>query len=70
MFSDEILTSLAKKMQLPTMEFIQNLGDWPLEFENPKDNGSGVAIISWCGSKDTFDIIVPTYELVEAVSFK
>uniref|UniRef100_A0A914YIK3 Glycosyl transferase CAP10 domain-containing protein n=1 Tax=Panagrolaimus superbus TaxID=310955 RepID=A0A914YIK3_9BILA len=32
MFSDEILTSLARKMQLPEIEFIQNLGDWPLEF--------------------------------------
>uniref|UniRef100_A0AC35F7H5 Glycosyl transferase CAP10 domain-containing protein n=1 Tax=Panagrolaimus sp. PS1159 TaxID=55785 RepID=A0AC35F7H5_9BILA len=64
MFSDEILTSLARKMQLPEIEFIQNLGDWPLEFSNPND--SGVAIISWCGSNDTFDIIIPTYEIVEA----
>lgn len=68
MFSDDILTSLARKMLLPDIEFIQNLGDWPLEFEDTRGNSSGVAIVSWCGSDATFDIILPTYEITEAVS--
>uniref|UniRef100_A0A915BQ13 Glycosyl transferase CAP10 domain-containing protein n=1 Tax=Parascaris univalens TaxID=6257 RepID=A0A915BQ13_PARUN len=62
-FIDEILTSIMRKMHLPNTEFIFNLGDWPLE----KKRADGVAIVSWCGSNDTMDIVVPTYELIKSV---
>ncbi|VDM25670.1 unnamed protein product [Toxocara canis] len=62
-FVDEIFTSIMRKMRLPNTEFIFNLGDWPLERKRP----NGVAIVSWCGSNDTMDIVVPTYELMKSV---
>jgi hypothetical protein len=46
---------------LPDMEFLMNLGDYPLS------NGPDpLPIISWCGSEQTHDIILPTYEITEA----
>ena len=38
-----------------------NLGDYPLS--NSKDP---LPILSWCGSDQTHDIILPTYEITEA----
>lgn len=65
MFIDKILLSLARKTKLPDMEFFTNLGDWPLSTYDflPKK----YPIFSWCGSKDSYDIILPTYELTESV---
>ena len=38
-----------------------NLGDYPLsQGEEP------LPILSWCGSEETHDIILPTYEITEA----
>lgn len=62
-FMDSILLSLARKIKLPDMEFLSNLGDWPLE---RKSNKSPLPIFSWCGSETTNDIIMPTYDLTEA----
>ena len=39
-----------------------NLGDWPL---NEKRQNTFLPIISWCGSNDSNDMILPTYELAE-----
>ena len=51
-------------MQLPDVEFIMNLGDWPLETHHkPK---TPLPILSWCGSKTTADIVLPTYDITEA----
>ncbi|KAK8382921.1 hypothetical protein O3P69_011463 [Scylla paramamosain] len=63
MFMDNILQSLLRKMLLPDIEFIINLGDWPLV--DPKVKPL-LPIFSWCGSEDTADIIMPTYDLTEA----
>lgn len=63
MFSDAILTSLARKVKLPDIEFFINLGDWPL---NNKKEKHVYPIISWCGSTDSYDIILPTYDLTES----
>ena len=65
MFVDSVMTSLARKMVLPDMEFIHNLGDWPLQ---KKTEENGVPIVSWCGSRSTMDIVLPTYELMESVN--
>lgn len=62
MFSDKILLSLARKMKLPDLEFFMNLGDWPLSTKDVK-----YPIFSWCGSNNSYDIILPTYELTESV---
>lgn len=63
MFSDSILLSLTRKAKVPDLEFFVNLGDWPLSARNLEDK---FPIFSWCGSADTTDIIMPTYELTES----
>ncbi|XP_037077196.1 protein O-glucosyltransferase 2-like [Pollicipes pollicipes] len=62
-FMDAILLSLARKARLPDMELLVNLGDWPLvkSAEPPS-----LPMFSWCGSTETDDIVMPTYELTEA----
>lgn len=62
MFMDNILLSMARKMMLPDTEFIINLGDWPLMDKK----STLLPIFSWCGSEDTADIVLPTYDLTES----
>ncbi|CAG5131230.1 unnamed protein product [Candidula unifasciata] len=64
MFADAILLSLTRKMFLSDVEFFINLGDWPLENKPLKDKP--IPIFSWCGSKQTYDIVLPTYDITEA----
>uniref|UniRef100_A0A4W3HNI8 Protein O-glucosyltransferase 3 n=1 Tax=Callorhinchus milii TaxID=7868 RepID=A0A4W3HNI8_CALMI len=64
MFSDEMLLSLARKVHLPDVEIYINVGDWPLETRQIKDNP--LPIISWCGSEDTRDIVLPTYDITRS----
>ncbi|XP_071448438.1 protein O-glucosyltransferase 2-like [Hetaerina americana] len=66
-FMDEILLSLARKVKLPDFELFVNLGDWPLiRKEDASSKEPTIPMFSWCGSKDTHDIIMPTYDLTEA----
>lgn len=62
MFADNILLSLTRKVKFPDMEMVINLGDWPLV---PK-HSELLPIFSWCGSHDTFDIVMPTYDITES----
>lgn len=62
MFADNILLSLARKVMLPNFEFVVNLGDWPLV----QKKGDLLPIFSWCGSEDTHDIVMPTYDITES----
>ncbi|XP_045191680.2 protein O-glucosyltransferase 2-like [Mercenaria mercenaria] len=64
MFSDAILLSLTKKVKLPDLEFFVNVYDWPLEKRKQTENP--LPIISWCGSDDSLDIVMPTFDLTEA----
>lgn len=64
MFSDATLLSLTRKVHLPDMEFFVNLGDWPLE--KRKVNEGPLPMFSWCGSDDSRDIVMPTYDLTES----
>ncbi|TMS06951.1 KDEL motif-containing protein 1 [Larimichthys crocea] len=64
-FMDSILLSLSRKVWLPDIEFFVNLGDWPLEKRKPTENIH--PIFSWCGSNNTRDIVMPTYDLTESV---
>lgn len=64
-FMDAILLSLTRKVSLPDVEFFVNLGDWPLEKRKPSDRLH--PIFSWCGSNNTRDIVMPTYDLTESV---
>ncbi|XP_041650707.1 protein O-glucosyltransferase 3 [Cheilinus undulatus] len=62
MFSDEMLLSLMRKVRVPDVEFYINVGDWPLETRRT----DAVPILSWCGSTDTRDIVLPTYEVTHS----
>lgn len=64
MFMDQILLSLARKVTLPDVELLVNLGDWPLERKN--HHGFRIPFFSWCGSSETSDIVMPTYDLTES----
>ncbi|XP_059382901.1 protein O-glucosyltransferase 3 [Carassius carassius] len=66
MFSDEMLLSLARKVKLPDVEFYINVGDWPMEDRKAGDEPGPLPIISWCGSTDTRDIILPTYDITHS----
>lgn len=57
-----MLLSLARKVNLPDTEFFVNLGDWPLV----TDSHEVYPIFSWCGSMDSFDIVMPTYDISES----
>jgi hypothetical protein len=46
-------------------EFVFNLGDWP----QANTSAIGLPVMSWCGSNDTDDIIVPTYKSVLSTVF-
>lgn len=61
-FADAILLSLARKVVLPDTQFFINLGDWPLV----RKTAEVLPIFSWCGSNDTFDIVLPTYDITES----
>ena len=68
MFSDEYLTTLARMFKLPDIEFMQNLGDWPLSFKNPtRHQRSEFPIVSWCGSDQNYDLVLPTYDYTRTV---
>lgn len=64
MFMDNILLSLTRKMTLPDIEMLVNLGDWPLEKLDVTQGA--IPIFSWCGSDDSRDIVMPTYDLTES----
>ncbi|XP_057346676.1 protein O-glucosyltransferase 3 isoform X3 [Manis pentadactyla] len=66
MFSDEILLSLARKVLLPDLEFYFNLGDWPLEHRKVNETPGPSPIISWCGSLNSRDVILPTYDITHS----
>ena len=52
------------QVQLPDMELIVNLGDWPL---NKRSGKMLLPTFSWCGSGDTWDIVWPTWDLIKSV---
>ncbi|XP_046961824.1 protein O-glucosyltransferase 2-like [Vanessa cardui] len=62
MFADNILLSLTRKVVLPDMELVINLGDWPLVHKDSEP----LPIFSWCGSNETLDIVMPTYDITES----
>lgn len=50
------------KVRVPDVEFFINVGDWPLETRRV----DAVPVLSWCGSTDTQDIVLPTYEVTHS----
>lgn len=63
-FIDEFLISMSHKMNLPDVEFMMNLGDWPLSTKNKFSEP--LPIVSWCRSSDSYDILLPTYDLTQS----
>ncbi|KAL7983892.1 hypothetical protein Chor_000768 [Crotalus horridus] len=53
------------KVKMPDVEFFVNLGDWPLE--KRKSSQDVHPIFSWCGSSESKDIVMPTYDLTDSV---
>lgn len=49
-------------MKVPDVEFYINVGDWPLETRTV----DVLPILSWCGSTDTRDIVLPTYDVTHS----
>ncbi|XP_068145591.1 protein O-glucosyltransferase 2-like [Drosophila tropicalis] len=67
MFMDATLSALLRVVTLPDMEFYMNLGDWPLSKKGGQQRTSGpYPIFSWCGSDDSYDITLPTYDITES----
>jgi hypothetical protein len=62
-FLDAILLSLARKVYLPDVEIIFNLGDWPFVSTEQKPH---IPLFSWCGSNDILDVFMPTYDITKA----
>uniref|UniRef100_A0A6J0UDJ2 Protein O-glucosyltransferase 3 n=1 Tax=Pogona vitticeps TaxID=103695 RepID=A0A6J0UDJ2_9SAUR len=65
-FSDEMLLSLARKVHFPDVEFYLNVADWPVEHRKANDTPSPLPILSWCGSLDSADIVLPTYDVTHS----
>ncbi|GAV08303.1 hypothetical protein RvY_18018 [Ramazzottius varieornatus] len=68
MFMDQTLLFLLRRTALPSTEFIVNLGDYPL---TSRKSGSGSSeqkqpVFSWCGNVQSFDIVMPTYDITES----
>jgi hypothetical protein len=51
-------------VKLPDLSFFINLGDWPLEKRRVTEKP--LPLISWCGSDDSLDIVLPTYDFTQA----
>jgi hypothetical protein len=51
---DAILLSLARKVYLPDMEILFNLGDWPLVSTEQKPH---IPLFSWCETNDTLTLL-------------
>ena len=53
---------------MPDMELIVNLGDWPLSKLKKRDQTSSepFPMFSWCGSKETWDIVWPTWDFMKS----
>ena len=43
-----------------------NLGDWPLEKRNVDEGPT--PLFSWCGSEDSLDIVMPTWDMVKKMA--
>ncbi|EGD76818.1 hypothetical protein PTSG_08166 [Salpingoeca rosetta] len=68
---DDMLLSLASKTPLPDVEFVLNLGDWPLAF-HASAHGEKMRpypVFSWCSSTNHSDIVLPTYKMTTATIF-
>lgn len=60
-----MMLSLLRKVVIPDTQFLLNLGDWPLS--SKRADFIPIPMFSWCGSDDTHDIVLPTYETTESI---
>ncbi|XP_055334150.1 LOW QUALITY PROTEIN: protein O-glucosyltransferase 2-like [Paramacrobiotus metropolitanus] len=64
MFMDQLILLLLRRTKLPDVEFVVNLGDYPLSAKYRK--GNKMPVFSWCGADDHYDIVMPTYDVTES----
>eukprot|EP00117_Sycon_ciliatum_P028601 scpid59976/ scgid22949/ KDEL motif-containing protein 1 len=64
-YADKMWLALARRVKLPDMEFLFNMGDWP----QSNLSAQGLPVVSWGASNDTDDIVVPTYKVVLGTVF-
>ncbi|OQV16124.1 KDEL motif-containing protein 1 [Hypsibius exemplaris] len=65
-FMDTILLFLMRRAKLSDVNFISNLGDYPLSSRAARGGSIKAPVFSWCGSMDSFDIVMPTYDITES----
>ena len=59
--AESMLLSLLRKVKLPDVEFVFDLGDWPTKQEG--DNP--VPVFGWCASVNSPDIPLPTWDQIK-----
>lgn len=47
------------------VEFLLNVGDWPLVKKEVWGDGR-VPVFSWCGSEDSFDLVLPQWDVTRS----
>eukprot|EP00960_Hanusia_phi_P075921 768483-Hanusia_phi.AAC.1 len=64
-YTDDMLLSLMRRVAVPDVEFLWNVGDWPLS------NSSSLPfpVLSFCSSSSYYDVVVPTYKLFLSTVF-
>lgn len=48
-------------MLLADVEFVLNVGDWPLVGKSWGEER--IPVFSWCGSNDSFDMVLPQWDV-------
>ncbi|EKX33620.1 hypothetical protein GUITHDRAFT_120208 [Guillardia theta CCMP2712] len=64
-YTDDMLLSLMRRVVVPDVEFLWNVGDWPLT----NKSSPPFPVLSFCGSASSYDVIVPTYKLFLSTVF-
>jgi len=63
--TDNFFSTVMKRWVVPDVEFIFNLGDWPLA----NGNRSHFPLFSWCKDDVSNDILLPTYKIMKGTLF-
>lgn len=70
-YVDETFLSLRRRVHLPDIEFLVNMGDWPVSsrFDDTGNKLPAYPVFSWCGSTTHYDMVLPTYKMTQGTVF-